>query len=303
MSSASIPASVLLLSFALAAGGSTPDTSEGPTAVPFRGNWRQVDLTGFRSWDDGRCVMQLFQERVYELQPFSQDERQILGTYSSINHGRFVRNADGACRLEGEEEPHLLYANTRVWGLEGKIDQVSGDVRLRATYQTCLNLGCDDPQLSHDDFGTFLRRVDGTMLIDTGASPAGTDDLVFLRINILEARAHDAAAEVERLLLPLVRGELNRFFEESLSDSWRRATPWQATRQLSQQIRPLLTEVESRSLVEARYANRGVFPQAAPGRHYVFVIHRLRLSGGRVALETATLVLENGAWKLAALWY
>ncbi len=303
MPATSIPASVLLLSIALAAGGSTPGTPEGHTAAPFRGNWRQVDLTGFRSWDDDRCVMQLFQERVYELQPFSQDERQILGTYSSINHGRFVRNADGACRLKGEKEPHLLYANTRIWELEGKIDQISGDARLRATYQTCLNLGCDDPQLSRDGFETLLRRVDGTMLIDTGSSLAGTDDLLFQRINTLETRAHDAAAEVESLLLPLVRGELNRFFEESLSNSWRQATSWQATQQLSQQIQPLLAEVEGRSLVEARYANRALFPQATPGRHYVFVIHSLRLSGGRVTLETATLELEDGAWKLAALWY
>ncbi len=102
---------------------------------------------------------------------------------------------------------------------------------------------------------------------------------------------------------PLLHGRFNHFFQESLSDSWKKATTWQATKEVADGLRPTLEEMESRSLVEARYANRAVFPGAVPGRHYVFAVHSLGLPGARTALETTTLELEDGVWKLCSLWW
>lgn len=211
-------------------------------------------------------------------------------------------NADNRCRWFPEEaqfEPILGAVWTYTISGDSE-DKEPPSLRIVGAYSTCLGNACN--RWTHDNsFETQVRLVGGDKLVDTNKTADPSDDVEFVRLSDEQDLLDDARTAAERLLKPLDLGQLDRFYDQATTTSFRSNTGREEfhKRVSEAQARFGLSTSRKYSLTtHILYA-----PMIKAGRDdYVIFSNKVTRSGGTSFLETVCLAQENGEWKVSCLF-
>jgi hypothetical protein len=246
-----------------------------------------------------QCVSMKVTQRTVTLK-MGPDKNTIGGEWVRWTR-RVWLNSDGACRFFPEETQYepLLQA---VWTytISGDTeDKQTQSLRIVGAYSTCLGNACN--RWTHENSFETEVKLTGDKLVDTNRTADPSDDVEFMRLSDEQDLLDDARTEADRLLKSLDLGQIDRFYDEATTSSFRssvsredfhkRVSDAQARMGLSISRKYMIT-------THVLYA-----PMIKTGRDdYVIFSNKVTRAGGTSFVETVCLARENGGWRVSCLF-
>lgn len=271
----------------------SPAQSSGTQYV---GEWTQIEFGGIKTWNDGKCQMIMLSERQYSLSIVGSNR--LKGTYVNIEHGRWYNHNKLKCHVPGEDNFKEMFVRTRLWMVEGQLDVSGTHYIIKATYNSCNFMYCDDPELKKNDFTTKLKIQEDSTLVDFTGNQVTEKDYLFYRKNSLDQMAQDNATEFDRILKESLQIDFNRFmnnyvsvFNQAYKDGARSAF---------ERIKRLYPGITRKELIEEKYLTSVFVNNKYHRCDGLFLLFEVWGDQGK-GLMSAILIRENGVWKLFGL--
>ncbi len=278
----------------------TPGIAQNLT-TKMAGDWRQYEINLLDDWDNGRCVMVGFTERIYSLNFSNNSPQELFGSFANRFHGRFMVNNDNKCQYHDQAEPAGLYVNTRVWDFMGKLKS-RNTVSITAEFTKCMDWGCNPIENFKGPFSTNLRLDSGSVLSDFGDESESAVERKFYRMSEHARLAHDVEEGMDNIIDLIITGKTDEFRFQYLSS----LNPNLKTDEnFFSQIpiyRQFLKIVASRSTIETRFAHNILFNGQDIEGSFGFIYREIFFENEGKGTESAVLHKENDRWKVLALY-
>jgi hypothetical protein len=268
-------------------------TPAGTTAL---GVWSSATLDEIASVGRPECQSIKLTQRTVTLK--TAPDKVISGTWVRWTR-RVWLNVDYECRWFPEEsqfEP--IQGAEWTYNIKGRSnDDRSQSFNIVGEYSTCLGNACN--RWAHENgFETELKLV-GNTLVDTNKTEDLHDDVEFMRFSDEEDLLEDARTTAEQLFKPLDLGQLDRFYDQATTSSFRsNISRDEFSKRVSEPQARLGLAVSRKYLLTTHvlYA-----PMVKTGRDdYVIFSNKVTRAGGTTFLESVCLARENGQWRV--LW-